>query len=574
MVPTTIDSLTTSLSSQYQIIKVVDLDLWHGYNYSKAQEWLENQCREIFQEEYTPQQRIIFTLTDGDYYVKSDLVGLILKNLQHMLTEVDISDFFVILITSNPDIKTEIKIIEKNIQKSWGITVYSVEKEFKKYNIEQHPISLKELYRHGSSDPFKTTTQYTERENFLLSESKVFCIYPWIHMHALPTGEAWPCCHIDRTDRDPLGNCRQQTLEEIWNSENMQELRRNMLSEKSSNYCNHCYEQEKSGFFSGRQHANKYHGHKIYKINETSDLGQLNNFELSYWDIRFSNLCNLKCRTCDHTYSSQWYQDQAKIKGQDWEKKNIVLNFAGQNKSDMWDQLLTHIDYVEQIYFAGGEPLLMEEHYLILEELEKRKKFNVRLFYNTNFTHVKLKDRLVFDYWKKFQNVSVGASLDASGVRAEYIRKGTNWSQIEENRLVMMKICPDVDFFISPTLSIMNAWHLPDFHRDWVERGFIQAEALNITILLGPSHYRIDIGTPEFKQRINEKYLKHIDWLKPQDTLYRATLGYESAINFMALTDNSKMLSNFWKITNKLDKIRNENIIDAIPELSELQVQH
>jgi len=102
----------------------------------------------------------------------------------------------------------------------------------------------------------------------------------------------------------------------------------------------------------------------------------------------------------------------------------------------------------------------------------------VRLIYNTNFTHTNLKDRSVFEYWKLFDSVSVGASLDGSGQYGEYIRKGTEWSKIEQNRIDMMEICPGVDFYISPTLSIMNAWHLPDFHRDWVERGFIKPQDL------------------------------------------------------------------------------------------------
>ena len=71
----------------------------------------------------------------------------------------------------------------------------------------------------------------------------------------------------------------------------------------------------------------------------------------------------------------------------------------------------------------------------------------------------------MFDIWKKFDNVAVGASLDAMGPRAEYIRKGTKWDTVEKNRRQMMEICPDVDFYISPTLSIMNVWHIPDFHK-------------------------------------------------------------------------------------------------------------
>ena len=198
---------------------------------------------------------------------------------------------------------------------------------------------------------------------------------------------------------------------------------------------------------------------------------------------------------------------------------------------------------------------MMDEHYRILEELERRGRFDVRLIYNTNFTHVKLKDRLVFDYWKKFQSVSVGASLDAMGPRAEYIRKGTDWAVIEQNRRDMMAICPEVDFYVSPTLSVMNAWHLPDFHRDWVDRGLIRAQDLNVNILQDPAHYRLDIAPIKYKQRIRIKFEEHLEWLRPFDHLNRATVGFESAINFMMGTDNSQLLKKFWEKTQQLDAI-------------------
>ena len=232
-------------------------------------------------------------------------------------------------------------------------------------------------------------------------------------------------------------------------------------------------------------------------------------------------LCNLSCRTCGHIFSSSWYQDQAKLAGPAWKKANKVLNYAGRFETDAWDQLVDHIEHVEQIYFAGGEPLLMEEHYKILDELVRRKKFDVRLIYNTNFTHTDLKGRSVFEYWKQFDSVSVGASLDASGEYGEYIRKGTDWAVVEQNRRDMMAICPRVDFYISPTLSIMNAMHLP--------------------------------------------------WLEPQDNLGRATQGFRSAITFMNTTDNTHLIPKFWEKTCQLDEIRKENILDIIPELKELK---
>jgi radical SAM protein with 4Fe4S-binding SPASM domain len=423
-------------------------------------------------------------------------------------------------------------------------------------------------YNYNSADLVRPVA-LTEREEFLLKDSKTFCIYPWIHLHAYPTGEAYPCCHAEM-GVGQVGNCRNNTLKEIWNSDAQRQLRRDMLSETPNAACTRCYEQEESGFFSGRRSANKHHGHHISKVSETRVDGSLPSMELTYWDIRFSNLCNLRCRSCGHIFSSQWYQDQAKLAGPEWKLHNTVLNYAGKDEGDMWAQLEPHLDYVEQIYFAGGEPLLMTEHYNILEELLRRGRTDVRLIYNTNFTHTDLKGKSVFEYWRQFKSVAVGASLDDMGARGEYIRKGTVWAAVEQNRKDMLAICPEVDFYISPTLSIMNAWHLPDFHRAWVEAGLIKAQDLNVNILQDPRHYRIDIATADYKEQLSTKYLNHLMWLRDRDPLGRATQGFESAITFMNAQDNTNLIDSFWRKTHELDSIRAERCLDVIPELRAL----
>lgn len=458
-------------------------------------------------------------------------------------------------------------------------------------------------YNYNSSDLLKPI-DLNEREKFLLKESQVFCMYPYVHLHAFPNGDAYPCCHAE-TDH-PVGNCRSKTLEEIYYDQPMQKLRDDLLSERPNPTCNRCYEQERMGLFSGRKSANKHHGHNIKKIHD-------NKFELTYWDIRFSNLCNLSCRTCGDIFSSSWHQDQHSlvedlflssyqdVADPSWPKirsvqdfltlpdyiknecrqkfginpphshitkaiKTSPLVYAGRWETDMWEQLEHHLDYVEQIYFAGGEPLLMEEHYNILEELVRRKRFDVKLIYNTNFTHTKLKNRSVFEYWSMFESVAVGASLDGEGVRAEYIRNGTKWDTILRNRYEMLEKCPKTDFYISPTLSILNAMHLPDFHKSWVNKGLIKPQDFNMNVLQGPSWYRIDVAPTDYKQMIREQYQEHLEWLQPLDHLARASMGFKSALNFLN-NDNSKWLSDFWKKTRALDKIRNQNVLDSIPEL-------
>jgi hypothetical protein len=551
-------------------VGTIDLAQFNCDNYDASKTWLRNQLQDLRKDRFENNERIVI-LHQHDYYVEHSEVGLILKNLQVLLNEQDISSCFIQLHSTNVNIESELALVQVDSSDINCMEFQSINGIYDRILIDKYPYSRQEQYQYGSANPIKISLNSLESvPRYLLSESKTFCMYPWIHLHAWPTGQAFPCCHAE-FPAGQLGNTRRQSLLEIWNSPKQRQLRLDMLNETANAACVRCYEQEKSGFFSGRQSANKHHGHHIDRIKDTKENGYLEQFEMTYWDIRFSNLCNLKCRSCGHIFSSQWYQDQAKLAGGDWKEKNTVLNYAGRTETDMWEQLIPHLDYVEQIYFAGGEPLLMEEHYHILDELVKRKRFDVRLIYNTNFTHTDLKGNSVFDYWKQFDSVAVGASLDASGARGEYIRKGTDWAQVEQNRRDMLAICPGVDFYISPTLSIMNALHLPDFHRDWVEKGLLKPQDLNVNILQDPYEYRLDIATPEYKQQIQQRFLEHIEWLRPQDPLHRATVGFESAINYMMSTDNTALIPKFWAKTQQLDKIRKENILDIIPELAALK---
>ena len=548
---------------------VVDLDPWHDQPVYQQTSWLNKQLMSVYKSAYQKNERIIFVLTRGDLYDSdSDVAGRLITNLHQQLNDIDISNFFVILLTNFEHATVACDWAQQYIsQDRVPITILIYANEITQ---RTRTTQMKPTYSYNSNRPNKIDLEdLPQSQQDLLTKSSTFCMYPWIHLHSFPTGQAYPCCQADM--QYPIGNCRTNTLEEIWNDAPMRDIRQRMLTNRPVDACVRCYEQEASGFFSGRQSANKHHGHLVGRAEETQADGTLDRFEMTYWDIRFSNLCNLKCRSCGHIFSSQWYQDQAKLAGPAWKERNSVLNYAGRTETDMWEQLIPHLDYVEQIYFAGGEPLLMEEHYRILDELVRRGRFDVRLIYNTNFTHTDLKGNSVFEYWKQFQSVSIGASLDGMGQPAEYIRKGTVWYDVVKNRNEMIRVCPKVDFYISPTLSIMNAWHLPDFHKEWVSAGLIRAQDLNVNILQDPPHYRLDIAPAEYKQKLEAKYLRHLDWMSDRDPLGRATQGFRSAITFMNATDNTHLIDTFWRKTHELDNIRNENILNVLPELQALK---
>jgi radical SAM protein with 4Fe4S-binding SPASM domain len=568
----TLEKLIKKYLEDFDVVDIINLDHWYSLAAIERPQWLYRQLEKNYRKEYANDQRILFTLAQGDEYKKeTDQVGQILSNLQQSLEIIDISNFFIVMLVNSPELFEPAK--------TW-MQQHSIDPVPLTFEYFDSDIPIKKRvvseevdtgYNYNSVRPNKISIEdMTVRQQQLLLESKTFCMYPWIHMYVEPSGRVAPCCGSGNGDESKIGHTGQKKLAEIWNDQPLRDFRIKMLNNEKSKACARCYESEESGFFSMRLSANKHHGHHINLVDQTDATGNLNQFNMLYWDVRFSNICNLRCRSCGPSFSSQWYQDQIKI-APDYANNHNALIFAGKFETDLWEQLIEHIDHVEQIYFAGGEPILMDEHYRILEELEKRKKFNVRLIYNTNFTQIKLKDRTVFDYWKKFDSVAVGASLDAMEQRGEYIRKGTDWNEVESNRRLMMEVCPNVDFYISATLSILNALHLPDFHRDWVNKGFIKPQDFNINILTDPIHYRIDIATADYKKKIEEKYQQHLAWLSPQDRLRRASNGFESAINFLTSTDNSHLIERFWNKTDELDAIRNEDILQIIPELKALQ---
>jgi MoaA/NifB/PqqE/SkfB family radical SAM enzyme len=367
----------------------------------------------------------------------------------------------------------------------------------------------------------------------------------------------------------PAGNLKTQTMKEVWNSTSIKDMRVNMLNGKPSKECGRCYEQEKAGFVSMRHSSSQNFGQHIALTDTTKEDGSLDWFELRYYDIRFSNLCNFRCSSCGSIFSSNWYNDEVKLYG---DRGHQRIMFAGKTEEDMWEQMQEHIPFLDQIYFAGGEPLIMEEHYRLLNELVKREMFHVRLIYNTNFSKLAYKDQNVLELWKKFKTVSVGASLDGSGTRAEYIRKGQDWAETVENRKRMLEVCPGVDFYVSATVSIYNVLHISDFHKEWVELGLIKPQDFNINILQSPNWFRIDCLPQEIKQQVRVKIEEHIKWLEPQDKLTRATSGFKGILNLMdAQTVDTHWIKTFFDRTKELDKLRDEDFFSTFPELEALR---
>lgn len=419
----------------------------------------------------------------------------------------------------------------------------------------------------------------------LLNKNKAFCILPWIHMHVWPNGNAMPCCVADSDQ--PFGNLKSQSIEQVWNSEEYKKLRSAMIKGEKLDVCRRCYELEDSTYiWTLRKNHNQWFGEKHFDLVEkTNSDGSIDEFRMAYLDIRFSNICNMKCRSCGPELSSQHAKEFKELYGEHELARmlqndgKIVVNIA--NKNNFWQDLQKYLPDVEEVYWAGGEALITDEHYKILDYWIEQGKKDVRLRYTTNFSNFKYKQKSIIEYWKEFDDIQVSASLDCNGKRAEYSRHGTDWNQIERNRLEMLEQVPHVHFELTPTVSLYNAWNWPDFHMDWVEKGLVDIANCRLNVLTGPDFMRIDNIPEEVKIELRSKYIDYKAWAyekikdraieKPE--LIPDVLGkIDSVIQFMNTGQlNTEKLKQFFDNNHNLDQYRKEDFWTVYPEMSWLR---
>lgn len=401
--------------------------------------------------------------------------------------------------------------------------------------------------------------------------SKHFCILPWIHFHAWPDSKVFPCCMADSTK--PISSTSEESVIKMMNTEEYKQLRLRMINDQPSEVCQRCYDVELLGTWSLRQSQNRVRGNTyLHLVNETNEDGSIDNFQLKYMDIRFSNICNMKCRSCGPSCSSLWAQEYKDRHGEVMLRDRFGLNkivVTNNEGDDFWKKLEPYLLDVEEVYFAGGEALITPEHYRILDYWLEHGHTNVKVTYTTNFSVFKYKDKKVLDYWKKFPKVEVFASLDASGSLAEYMRKGTVWSEIEENARMIKKEAPHVKFELTPTISLWNAHQFPAFHKEWIEKGFISKnQEIRLNLLTSPWYASILVAPQFYKD-----YLKTLYEPIRNDKSYSDTIrfAYKSVLTALASgTENKDGVKEFFHFNSKLDQHRKENILESIPELTEV----
>tara|TARA_R110001592_G_scaffold18812_2_gene77601 strand:+ start:1909 stop:3243 length:1335 start_codon:yes stop_codon:yes gene_type:complete len=412
-----------------------------------------------------------------------------------------------------------------------------------------------------------------------LKDSKSFCIAPWMSAHTWPDGRVLPCClyntnpaEYEETDKliPPFGNVNDSELKDVWNSNKYKEMRVQMLDGKKPSGCSRCYHLEDNNESSYRQKFTRDFEHTFEMVNQTQEDGHLNDMKLYAWDFRISNFCNFKCRSCGVDLSSSWYTDQIALfpEEADFRKKGLI---SVTDKSSFMDMINPHYQYVEEIYFAGGEPLMMPEHYEILDKLVEEGRTETAIRYSTNFSKLRFGKKNILDIWKNFKNLSLYISVDGVGNIGEYVRKGYKHQEFIDNiKLFRESGIEYKEFGYMVTYGTLNYLHLFDLIIEFIKEGILDTtmhdKQITVTLvpITQPSYYNCQflpswvkrdfkLRLDNFKDELNnfdcdEYFIKEI--------IQKLKSVYDRSMDIDFNLDEMLELKSY---TNKLDKLRSEN---------------
>lgn len=397
-------------------------------------------------------------------------------------------------------------------------------------------------------------------ENLHVKDNKTFCIVPFVHCQIDTDSSYKPCCVS--TTNFPFQKITNQSIEEIHNSDEMKQFRLDLVNGvPRPEICSHCYQGDEANFVSYRQSMNEQLEKFIEPSLEAMKADGTVKPILRSWDIRYSNLCNLKCRTCGDDYSTTWAAEH----GIDKELFAFPPNT---------DPLENQYKNVRKIYFAGGEPLIMPEHYATLKKLiEMGVAKDIILYYNTNLTKLNYNREYLPDYWKEFKQVRLGLSIDHYGDRANYIRHGkVKWNKIEENLKKIISY-DNINVSMHITFSVFNIHTLPEMHKYFFENNLIQhIDRLHLNPVYYPTWYSIKILPKDLKVLTQEKIKNHLEWLKDKKLSEWHINEWQTLHDYLNEDFGERQeqeVKNFVFNTLLLDAKRGESFPETFPEYAD-----
>jgi radical SAM protein with 4Fe4S-binding SPASM domain len=408
-----------------------------------------------------------------------------------------------------------------------------------------------------------------------------FCPMPFHHLNIKHNGKVSACWRY--TDR--IGDYRENSLKEIWNSKATRELRRALLAGEKPVGCKSCWDFEENGSVSTRQTCVKTY-QEVAKGQVTNSLSGDFSYpesEIKSIEVRFDTTCNMMCRHCGPDYSSQWQEATekseklARLMGRYGvaEERSKPVKLTETLIDEVCDELAPNLN---EILVAGGEPLIHAKHFEFLKRIQKEAP-HIRISYNSNLATLSYRGESLVELWKPFREVWMRVSLDGCPKIYPYKRVGQSLHKVEKNIAILNEALPQADLSATCTVSLYNITRLVDIIRYFVSldvyfhASLVQyPKALNIRLL--PKSLKRKL-TKEVSDWLSKDPLSIIESLStrvnPRIQLARIEKYTSSVLNYMNGLDWSSDWQDFLDYAAVLDDYHSTNLFEVYPEYLELK---
>ena len=378
------------------------------------------------------------------------------------------------------------------------------------------------------------------------------CSLPWTGFSNEPDGRVQPCClykgYIEENGI-PL-YVQTHSVEEIFHSKFMKDLRNKFRSGEKPIECSTCWVDEQNGYQSKRiiYRSNIHNSLDIDYAQEPDHVTEL--------QLIINNSCNLKCRSCTPSHSTQW---QLEIKAITGSTGYAMPHGQSANETgELWINRKDWYRHLKRLEVVGGEPFYVKQWHTIFYELIDlgySKNIDITMTTNCTLFYPELLEKLA----DNFRSVAIGLSIDGIGSVYEYIRHPGKWSIVYENMKKYYAYSSKINIQINITISWLNAQDIVELHA-LVYREFPNFQIWN-NIVHSPSHLSLWATPLDFKTEV-ERQWTNFKWKDE----YKHSV--HSILNFM----NSKQITGIQFFENldilyETDKFRNEKLDVSIPKI-------
>ena len=383
-------------------------------------------------------------------------------------------------------------------------------------------------------------------------------------MHGFVTHQSiGPCCAYTN---NPKLNSPQQ----YWNSDQLKNIKSNMIADVRDSGCNICWDKEDRGFASLRNHSNTIYEKYVDDIINGKTFDQP-----VVLDLRLGNLCNLKCRMCTSEWSSQIADEILSNPELEWD--SVPSEKLTSVSDNTWELLDNWIGRVERVFMTGGEPTIIKKNLEYIQKIiQTGRGKDIELIFTTNATNV---NREFLRLAENFKSVHFAVSIDAVEDLATYIRFPSDWDTIKQNLNIIGQ--NNFGVGINTTVQWLNMTRLTEmfnFIEEYIDSKPKQFAGVWFQLVTTPS-YLDPIYAPRFMKEIaieqisnfleNSKLFQNE---KFNNILYGDLKnGLESTRTF--LQNNIQLEKHkdvFLKKMEQLDRIRGQSLFDILPKLKPL----